>query len=43
LNKYFGGSVVILPLFLLIAALVSTKAGFIIYNFPITKGDSAAF
>jgi hypothetical protein len=44
LNKYFGVSVVILALFLLLAALVSPKAGFNnADNFPITKADSAAF
>jgi membrane-associated phospholipid phosphatase len=44
LNKYFGTSVVILALFLLVAALVSPKTGFKnADNFPISKTDSAAF
>lgn len=44
MNKYFGVSVVILALFLLVAVLVSPKAGFNnADNFPITKADSAAF
>jgi len=44
LNKYFGVSVVVLALFVLVAALVSPKAGFnSTNNFPITKGDSTAF
>ena len=45
MNKYFGGSVVSLALFLLVAAIVSPKTGFnnINNNFPITKSDSAAF
>ena len=44
MNKYFGVSVVILALFLLVATLVSPKASFNnIDNFPITKTDSAAF
>jgi len=44
LNKYLGVSVIILALFLLVATLVSPKAGFNnADNFPITKTDSAAF
>jgi len=45
LNKYFGASAVILLLFLLIAALVSPKVGFInaSNNSPISKADSTAF
>ena len=44
LNKYFGVSIVILILFVLVASLVSPKAGFSNANiFPFTKADSAAF
>jgi len=45
LNKYFAASVVILVLFLLIAALVSPKVGFknASNNSPISKEDSTLF
>jgi membrane-associated phospholipid phosphatase len=46
LNKYFGASIVILALFILIAILVSPKVGFnnaTNNNSPIGKADSSAF
>jgi membrane-associated phospholipid phosphatase len=46
LNKYFGASIVILALFILIAILVSPKVGFnnaTNNNSPINKADSSAF
>jgi len=46
LNKYFGASIVILALFILIAILVSPKVGFnnaTSNNSPISKADSSAF
>ena len=45
MNKYFGASVVILALFLLIAALVSPKIGFnnASNNSPVSRADSTAF
>ena len=44
MNKYFGASVVLLALFVLVAALVSTKVGLNnTNNSPITKADSTAF
>jgi membrane-associated phospholipid phosphatase len=46
LNKYFGASIVILALFILIAILVSPKVGFnntTNNNSPIDKVDSSAF
>lgn len=43
LNRYFGASVVLLALFVLVAALVSTKVGLNTNNSPITKADSTAF
>ena len=46
MNKYFGASIVILALFILIAILVSPKVGFnnaTSNNSPINKADSSAF
>lgn len=46
MNKYFGASIVILALFILIAILVSPKVGFnnaTNNNSPIGKADSSAF
>jgi membrane-associated phospholipid phosphatase len=46
LNKYFGASIVILALFILIAILVSPKVGLnnaTNNNSPINKADSSAF
>jgi membrane-associated phospholipid phosphatase len=46
LNKYFGASIVVLALFILIAILVSPKIGFnnaTNNNSPISKADSSAF
>ena len=44
-NKYFGASIVILALFIVVAILVSPKVGFNngINNSPISKVDSLAF
>lgn len=42
LNKYFVASVIILALFVLIAALVSPRVNPYVYS-PITKSDSIAF
>jgi hypothetical protein len=44
LNRYFGASVVLLVLFVIVATLVSTKVGLnSADNPPITKADSTAF